>query len=131
MSAPNYSRHGRLLIQGLISVIAVLWGQMLLAQNSHVALSQDIVNATKSFMASLSASQRQKATYDFADAERLNWHFIPRDRNGVVLKGLLCKCPVLNFLSMGGPPDPKHCSPKSIISGRSRSAVKPIALIGV
>jgi len=88
MSAPNYSRHGRLLIQGLISVIAVLWGQMLLAQNSHVALSQDIVDATKSFMASLSASQRQKATYDFADAERLNWHFIPRDRNGVVLKEL-------------------------------------------
>ena len=88
MSASNSSRHGRLLFQGLISVIAVLWGQLLFAQHSHVALSQDIVNATTSFMASLSASQRQQATYDFADAERLNWHFIPRDRNGVVLKEL-------------------------------------------
>lgn len=87
-SSPNASRRGRLAIQGLFSVIAVLWGGMLFAQQSQVALSQDIVDATSSFMASLSASQRQKATYDFDDEERLNWHFIPRDRNGVVLKEL-------------------------------------------
>ena len=88
MSAPHSSRRGRLAIQGLISLIAMLCSQTLFAQHSHVELSQDILDASTSFMASLSDSQRRTATYDFDDAERLNWHFIPRDRNGVVLKEL-------------------------------------------
>lgn len=33
----------------------------------------------------LPAEQRDKLHYGFADPERLNWHFIPKDRNGVVL----------------------------------------------
>ena len=33
----------------------------------------------------LPAEQRNKLQYGFADPERLNWHFIPKDRNGVVL----------------------------------------------
>ncbi|MFN9040490.1 MAG: DUF3500 domain-containing protein, partial [Planctomyces sp.] len=33
----------------------------------------------------LPAEQRDKLHYGFADPERLNWHFIPKDRNGIVL----------------------------------------------
>jgi hypothetical protein len=37
----------------------------------------------KMFLNSLTPEQRQKATYKFDDAERENWHFIPRERNGL------------------------------------------------
>lgn len=37
---------------------------------------------------SLPASSRAKATYDFDHAERVNWHFVPRARNGVPLGDL-------------------------------------------
>ena len=30
-------------------------------------------------------SQKLKATYGYDDPERINWHFIPRERNGVGL----------------------------------------------
>lgn len=33
----------------------------------------------------LPAALKQKMMYDYDDPERLNWHFIPRDRNGIVL----------------------------------------------
>jgi hypothetical protein len=42
--------------------------------------------ATEVFLASLRPEQREKAVFDFADAERINWHFVPRDRRGLPLK---------------------------------------------
>ncbi len=33
----------------------------------------------------LPADQKQKLIYGYEDPERLNWHFIPRERNGIVL----------------------------------------------
>jgi len=33
----------------------------------------------------LPADQKPKLMYKYEDPERLNWHFIPRDRNGIVL----------------------------------------------
>lgn len=33
----------------------------------------------------LPADQKQKLMYKYDDPERLNWHFIPKDRNGIVL----------------------------------------------
>lgn len=33
----------------------------------------------------LPADQKQKLLYKYDDPERLNWHYIPRDRNGIVL----------------------------------------------
>ena len=38
------------------------------------------------FLAALDAQQRAKATFSFDIDERLNWHFIPRDRKGVPLR---------------------------------------------
>lgn len=42
-----------------------------------------MASAANDFLASLSNSLRDKATYDFGDRERTNWHWVPRTRNGV------------------------------------------------
>jgi hypothetical protein len=38
------------------------------------------------FLAALDANQRGKATFPFDADERMNWHFIPRDRKGLPLR---------------------------------------------
>ncbi len=42
-----------------------------------------ITDTAKQFLASLTPEQRAKATFRFEDAERMNWHFIPRERKGL------------------------------------------------
>ena len=46
----------------------------------------EMQQAADVFLARLSASQRSKAQFDFEDAERLNWHFVPRARRGLPLQ---------------------------------------------
>jgi Protein of unknown function (DUF3500) len=38
------------------------------------------------FLAALSSEQRAKATFRFMDDERMNWHFIPKERKGLMLR---------------------------------------------
>ena len=38
------------------------------------------------FLAALSPEQRAKATFQFSDDERMNWHFIPKERKGLTLR---------------------------------------------
>ena len=38
------------------------------------------------FLHSLTPEQKAKATFKFDDEERLNWHFIPRERKGLPMK---------------------------------------------
>lgn len=45
-----------------------------------------MADAARKFLACLSPENRAKALFAFADAERLNWHFIPRERKGLPLK---------------------------------------------
>ena len=47
-----------------------------------------MADAAKAFLATLDASQKQKATFPVASDERLNWHFIPKpgQRKGIPLK---------------------------------------------
>jgi hypothetical protein len=44
-----------------------------------------LTSATEEFLASLRPNQRQKAAFSFDDAERINWHFVPRPRRGLPL----------------------------------------------
>ncbi len=53
------------------------------AQQQPVELTGAMVNAVNVFLNSLSDTQRDAVSYDFDDEERLNWHFIPRPRNGL------------------------------------------------
>lgn len=48
----------------------------------------EMASAANTWLASLSDAQRQTATFDFTDAERVNWHFIPRDRKGLAWKDM-------------------------------------------
>jgi hypothetical protein len=40
------------------------------------------------FLAALSPEQRAKATFQFSDDERMNWHFIPKERKGLTLRDM-------------------------------------------
>ena len=44
--------------------------------------------AAQAFLKQLTPEQRQQASFSYADPERLNWHFIPRERKGLPLKDL-------------------------------------------
>ena len=43
----------------------------------------DLVDATHAFLASLTAEQAAKATFEFSDQERLNWAYTPVERKGL------------------------------------------------
>jgi hypothetical protein len=45
-------------------------------------------SAADAFIASLSTGQRAKASFAFEDEQRLDWHFIPRERKGIPFKEL-------------------------------------------
>jgi hypothetical protein len=47
-----------------------------------------MAEAANKFLASLTPEQKAKANFEFGDAQRFDWHFIPRDRKGVPLKEL-------------------------------------------
>lgn len=42
----------------------------------------------KHFLSLLDETQTSKARYDFSDEERYNWHFVPRERNGISMNDL-------------------------------------------
>lgn len=58
------------------------------AQDARIELNQRMVTAANNFLDTLTRFQHNKAVYAFDDEERLNWHFIPRERNGAVLRGM-------------------------------------------
>src|SRR5688572_9376335 len=56
------------------------------APNTAHQATAEMARAATAFVASLTDEQRAKAQFDFGDAERLNWHFVPRARRGLPLK---------------------------------------------
>lgn len=55
-------------------------------QNEQAETSQ--IEAAQQFQQTLAQDQRSQLIYNFEDSERYNWHFIPRDRNGLPLKAM-------------------------------------------
>ncbi len=50
-------------------------------------VAKRMADAAGAFLAALAADQRSKARLDFADeVERKNWHYVPRDRQGLPIK---------------------------------------------
>jgi hypothetical protein len=47
-----------------------------------------IAKAAAAFLASLDEAQRGRSSFAFADEERFNWHFIPRERKGIAVRDL-------------------------------------------
>ena len=48
----------------------------------------DMRQAADAFLASLEPEQRSKVLFAFDDPERLNWHFVPRQRRGLPLRDM-------------------------------------------
>ncbi|GAB4028344.1 DUF3500 domain-containing protein [Spirosoma koreense] len=49
-------------------------------------IKDEMTDAATALLGMLNADQKQKITYPFDDAERFNWHFVPRERKGLPLK---------------------------------------------
>ncbi len=52
---------------------------------AHTA-AEEMVEAASHWLAALAPAQRAQATFDLADAERTNWHYVPRARKGLPFK---------------------------------------------
>ena len=46
----------------------------------------EMARAATNFLNALTSDQQQKASFEFKNDERVNWHFIPRERKGLPLK---------------------------------------------
>jgi hypothetical protein len=66
---------------------AVAIGTALLTSAYYRTSSAAVMTeAANRFLASLTAEQRAKATFQFEDAERVNWFFVPIERKGLPLR---------------------------------------------
>ncbi|MGE3316907.1 MAG: DUF3500 domain-containing protein [Planctomycetaceae bacterium] len=69
------------------AIVVASLGAILWAQGGNERLSgETMTRAADVFLKSLPAEQKTKATFAYDDAERINWHFIPRPRKGLPLK---------------------------------------------
>lgn len=73
------------LIRGFLgSVCAIALAATYQRTRSNEAMAQ----AAGNFLAILPSDAQARATFAFDDKERLNWHFIPRERKGLPLKDM-------------------------------------------
>lgn len=72
-----------LVVAGIVALMALYSVVLGIAR---ARTGEEMVASANQFLAILSKEQRAKAAFAFDDAERLNWHFIPRTRKGLPLK---------------------------------------------
>ena len=77
----------RLLHGATAGAAAAVWPRPAWAQVSDAGRAA-MASAATSFLAALSDDARRKASFDFGDKERLNWHYVPRGREGVAFKAM-------------------------------------------
>jgi len=72
--------------QLVLRLAALSIGAILLTSAYYrINTSTVMVQTARHFLDSLTPEERAKATFSFSDEERLNWHFIPRERKGLPL----------------------------------------------
>jgi hypothetical protein len=69
---------------GLFALCAAYRGAGAASEKSSSAMA----TAAGRFLADLTPEQRQQATFAFDAEERLNWHYIPRERKGLPIKAM-------------------------------------------
>ncbi len=66
---------------------AIAAGGILLMSAYHRTNSASMVaDAANHFLSSLTPEQKAKAVFDFKDDERMNWHYIPKERKGLAIR---------------------------------------------
>jgi hypothetical protein len=69
-----------------VAVVACLWAPPARAsQPPEAALAGDMAVAARRFLSSLTPAQRRRACFALEDKERLDWHYIPKERRGIAL----------------------------------------------
>lgn len=56
------------------------------ADPSTATTAAAIAKAADAFLATLPDDQKETATFEFDDAERFNWHYVPKKRQGLALR---------------------------------------------
>jgi hypothetical protein len=67
---------------------ALLHGLSPVRVGAEAAGSEAMARAAGAFLATLEAGKQQRAAFAFADAERRNWHYVPRRRQGLPFKDM-------------------------------------------
>jgi hypothetical protein len=82
LSRRHLLRHlaGGLAVGAAVAPARTLFAQV--ADDGRAAMAA----AAAAFLASLPADGQKQATFAFADRERLNWHYVPRSREGLAFK---------------------------------------------
>lgn len=70
----------------ILAALAVPAAAMVAAQRARP--STRMVDAVNAFIATLNPTEKAAAVMPFNSEERFNWHFIPRDRQGLPLKAM-------------------------------------------
>lgn len=68
-------------------VVALLFLFNVLNVGAHVAID-DMAADAKAFLASLPAAQKEQAMQEFKSDARLDWHYVPKERQGLAIKEL-------------------------------------------
>ncbi len=71
---------------GALVVLLIVTGAPIVRTARGHDVGQQMVDGAVALLASLDEAQRDQAQFNFADDERSNWHFIPRQREGLSLK---------------------------------------------
>ena len=76
------------IMRGIVAaIVTVTMGALLVAQGEQREPSgKAMLAAARKFRESLNPDQLAKASFPFDGPERLNWHFIPRERKGLPLR---------------------------------------------
>ncbi len=86
MPAPRTTLR-RLLVASNVS-LALVAALVAARKTDEPSSAPRMAEAANAFLQKLSAEQRAQATFRYDDAERLNWHYIPKPRKGIPLKAL-------------------------------------------
>ena len=66
-------------------VLVAFWHGTTLPARAHSPV-EEMAEAANYFLMALTPEQKAKATFEWKDSERQNWHFIPKDRKGLPFK---------------------------------------------
>lgn len=69
-----------------VSIIAILLAGVLVNAREKAKSAEAMAKAAQSFLATLTPEQKAKATFDFDNDQRFDWHFVPLERKGLPLK---------------------------------------------
>lgn len=84
----------------------------------HANAVSVMTQAANNFLAALSPEQRAKATFAFADDERMDWHYIPKERKGLAIREMA--------------PYQKHLASALLASGLSQTAyIKAVTIMSL